>query len=261
MKLNERLLLATESIERLLHQNGYLKNPEKRNLNQKYITVKDINGLVDRTAQFLIKPSTKRSLESRSYSAEKYDNLEKIALALEVLLERKNFAHAQCAITIKQNQMLLDSKKMFVVIKEEVIEHVNQSNLEIEQQRSVLLKETEVHQTERNRLQETNRTLQEVLGNVEDSESIQQVKEELEKKEKVYFDYEKKKASLQQYAHELESKKMDADATAEKSEKNSDSLQTLNKEIELVRAESIEQEKQIAILVEVLKENPEEQRE
>ena len=204
MKLNDRLLLAIESIERLLNQNGYLKSPEKRNLNQKYITVKDINALVDRTAQFLINPSTKRSLESRSYSAEKYDNLEKIALALEVLRERKNYTHAQCANTKKQNQMILDSKKMFVAIKEELVEHVNQSILEVEQQRSMLLRETEVHQTERNRLQETNRTLQKLLGNVDESASIQQVKEELDKKEKVCSDYEKKKTSLQQYTHVLE---------------------------------------------------------
>ena len=84
-------------IERLLKENGFLKHAVKRTVNQKYTTVKDIHELIDRVGQFLINPSTKRSLETRSYSAEKYDNLEKIAIALEVLRERKNYVQAQGA--------------------------------------------------------------------------------------------------------------------------------------------------------------------
>ena len=57
--------------------------------------MKDIHGLIDRVGRFLIDPSTKSSLETRSYSAQKYDNLEKIAIALEMLRERKNYVQAQ----------------------------------------------------------------------------------------------------------------------------------------------------------------------
>ena len=42
------------------------------------------------------------------------------------------------------------------------------------------------------------------------------VKEELEQKEKVYADYEEKKASLKQYAHELDTKKNDAEVNCQK---------------------------------------------
>ena len=54
---------------------------------------------------------------------------------------------------------------------------------------------------------------------------------------------------------------MDADATAKMLEKDSETLRALNEEVDLVSAESLEQDKQIAALVELLKENPEEQRE
>ena len=66
-------------------------------LNQKYISVKDINALIDRIGQFLINHRLNKALKSRNYSAEKYENLEKIAIALEVLRERRNYAQAQGA--------------------------------------------------------------------------------------------------------------------------------------------------------------------
>ena len=95
----------------------------KRTVNQKYSSVKDIHGLIDRVGKFLINPSTKSSLETRNYSAQKYDNLDKIAIALEMLRERKNYVQTQRGNLEKQNQIRLDAKKMFADIKTEIIDH------------------------------------------------------------------------------------------------------------------------------------------
>ena len=51
--------------------------------------------------RFLIDPSTKSSLETRNYSAQKYDNLDKIAIALEMLRERKNYVQSHRSEALK----------------------------------------------------------------------------------------------------------------------------------------------------------------
>ena len=159
--LQNRLLTAIEMIERLLKENGFIPNAVKRNVNQKYSSVKDIHGLIDRVGKFLIDPSTKSSLETRNYSAQKYDNLEKIAIALEMLRERKNYVQTQGGNLEKQNQIRLDAKKMFADIKTEVIDHINQFIAEIEQERSAMQRNAESHQITLSDLQQTAAKLQE----------------------------------------------------------------------------------------------------
>ena len=44
-------------------------------------SVKEVHEIIDRVGRFLINPKVKKALETRSYSAEKYDYLEKITLA------------------------------------------------------------------------------------------------------------------------------------------------------------------------------------
>ena len=160
-ELQNRLITAIEMIERLLKEHGFLPNAVKRTVNQKYSSVKDIHGLIDRVGKFLIDPSTKSSLETRNYSAQKYDNLDKIAIALEMLRERKNYVQTQGGNLEKQNQIRLDAKKMFAVIKTEIIEHTNQFIAEIEQERSAMQRNAESHQITLNDLQQTAEKLQE----------------------------------------------------------------------------------------------------
>jgi superfamily I DNA and/or RNA helicase len=259
-ELTNRLLTAIEKIERLLKENGYITKEMKRTANQKYSSVKDIHGLIDRVGKFLIDPSTKRSLETRSYSAQKYDNLDKIAIALEMLRERKNYTQSQGASFEKQNQIKLDSKKMFAVIKTEVIEHINQSIVELEQESSVIQRDAENKRTELANHQQTNSKLLELLGTVDANASISLVKEELEKKEKIYADYEKKRTVLQQYASELDSKMNDTKITTAQLEKTSASLEGLIAKTESFNQEFEQLEGELASFAELLDQNPEEQR-
>ena len=259
-ELQKRLLAAIEMIERLLKEHGFLPNAVKRTVNQKYSSVKDIHGLIDRVGKFLIDPSTKSSLETRNYSAQKYDNLDKIAIALEMLRERKNYVQTQGGNLEKQNQIRLDAKKMFADIKTEIIDHINQFITEIEQERSAMQRNAESHQITLNDLQQTAEKLQEEVGTVDETVSISEVKEQLEQKEQVYADYVDKKAALKQYTYELDTKNSEVDVNAQKLQNNRATLQAISEELDLVNEERLEQEKLLAPLVEILDQNPEEQR-
>ena len=213
----------------------------KRTANQKYSSVKEIHELIDRVGKFLIDPATKRSLETRSYSAQKYDNLDKIAIALEMLRERKNYAKSQGASFEKQNQIKLDSKKMFAVIKSELIEHINHSTVGLKQESSTIQRDAESKQAELADLQQTNLKHLELLGDVDANTSISLVKEELEKKEKVYTDYEEKRTALKQYANELRNKMNDESNSRTIGEEFSniqkliDEIESLNQELEKLK--------------------------
>ena len=260
-KLNDRLVTAIEMIERLLKQNGFLKQLVKRNENQKYTTVEDIHGLIDQVGRYLVEPSNKKLLESRNYSAQKYDHLEKIAIALELLHERKNYVQSLGVGLEKQQQAIVESKNRFAVIKIEVTEHVNHSILGIKGEIGGMQQDVEGHQEELKDLTETSSKLNESIGTVDKSGSIDLLNEELAEKERIYFDYKEKKASLKQQREKLESYKNESEITAQKMETISAVLETLNDEVESLRKAIFEQEEKIAPLVEILKENPEEQRE
>lgn len=260
-KLNDRLVTAIEMIERLLKKNGFLKQLVKRNENQKYTTVEDIHGLIDHVGRYLVEPSNKKLLESRNYSAQKYDHLEKIAIALELLHERKNHVQSQGVGLEKQQLAIVESKNRFAVIKIEVTEHVNHSLVEIKEEISGMQRDTEVYREELNGLTETSTKLIESIGIIDRSESIHQLKENLVVKEKISFDYEEKKALLKQHAENLENHKSEAEIKAQETVKISAMLESLNEEAELLDKEILRQQEKIVPLVDILKENPEEQRE
>ncbi|MBE1555627.1 AAA domain-containing protein [Sporosarcina limicola] len=259
-KLNNRLLNAISQIERVLADHGYIKQTVKRSVNQKYTSVIDINGLIDRVARFLIEPSTKRVLDTRNYSAQKYDYLQKIATALDMLQERRNHAKAQEANLDKLNQLMLDSKKLFAIIRAEIIEFANQSISEIERDKKRLHQDTEGHEGQLNDLQQTSSRLVKRLGTVDENATISIVKEELAEKEEIHVTYQKTQASLKQYAYELENKKNDAEDTMNLMMKNTEALQLLNKDIELVHVGIGEREKQVEVLAEILEQNLDVQR-
>ncbi|CAM3181167.1 AAA domain-containing protein [Filibacter tadaridae] len=259
-ELNSRLLTAIDMIERLLKDNGVHMKPVKRNANQKFNSIKEIHELIDRVGRFLVQPSTKRSLETRNYSAERYDNLEKIADALEIVRERKNYATKQIANFEKQNQIKLDSKKMFAVIKTEIIEQVKLSIVDVEQEVGVLQRKVEDEQNVLENLKHQNAEIPQMPEAVDETAAVHLVEEELEKKVKVYADFKKKRATFEQYEHELASKKNDVQDIADQLEKASASLQALNQESSSVQKEISEQKEQLASLVELLDKNPEEMR-
>lgn len=258
-ELHDRLVAAIEMIEHLLKTHAFSTNLVKRNANQKYNTVKEIHGLIDRVGRFLIEPSTKKILEMRHYSAEKYDYLEKIAVALELLRERRRYARAQGAQFAKQHQMKLDVKQLFDALKSGIKAYFGQSIEEMEREGKALQENVEAHQLELSRLQQICVELREQLEYIDEHASIERLQEEVQSKEKVHADYEEKKAALQQYIKELADKKTTYEMAHQKLEELSAKFLESAEEMESVNKKILEQEKKLAILEELLKENPEEQ--
>ena len=260
-ELNDRLIAAIQMIENLLAKNGFLKQSVKRSVSQKNNTVKDIHVLIDRVGRFLVNPSTKAVLETRSYSAQKYDYLEKIAVALEVLRERRNYAQAQGAKFERQNQMLRDSKARFTMIKTEIIEYVNQIVIKVEQEKNIMQRDTENRQIEIDRLQKTTIKPQEIPEEVNESTPIKLLKEVFDQKESTYTAYEEKRNSLRNYAQELVKQTKDSEKNTQKLEANSVIIQDINEEIERLSEEIHKVEIRLQPLVVLIEQNPEELRE
>ena len=128
-KLNTRLLKAIDMTEELLRNSGAFIQTPPRTAERKYHSAKEIHGLIDRIGRFLVDPVTKKLLETRNYSAEKYDTHEKIAIALDMLQKQRNHVQIQGGNIDKQQQMIQNSKDSFTIIKREIIGFVNQSIL------------------------------------------------------------------------------------------------------------------------------------
>src|SRR5690606_6615029 len=96
-----------------LKKNGFIKQPVKNKGNSKPSSVKEIHVLIDRVGGFLIDDSVKRFLESRNYSLEKYEYLEKLNIALEILTEKLKYSQSKIENVEK-------SKLMYTMIKNEV---------------------------------------------------------------------------------------------------------------------------------------------
>jgi len=260
-KLNDRLVTAIEMIENLLKQNGFLKQLVKRNENQKYTTIEDIHGLIDQVGRYLVEPSNKKLLENRNYSAQKYDHLEKIAIALELLHERKNYVQSQGVGLEKQQRAIAESKNSFDVIKAEVIGQANQAILEINSEISGMQRDFEGYEEELNGLTETSLKFTGMIKDIDKGASIHQLKDELAEKENACYDYKERTAVVKQHTEKLQYLESKVDSNTVEAGKISAQIETLNEEVEANRKAIIVQEEKMAPLVEMLKSNPEEQRE
>lgn len=82
----------------------------------------------------------------------------------------------------------------------------------------------------------------------------------MKQKEQVYADYMDKKATLKRYINELDAKNSEVDVNNQRLQNNRARLQVISEELDSINAERLEQESQLAPLVELLAQNPEEQR-
>ncbi|MFJ7936090.1 DEAD/DEAH box helicase [Sporosarcina sp. NPDC096371] len=257
MELINRLSTAIEKIERLLVQYGFLQKSMKRAGSQKYTTVTSIHELIDRIGRFLVEPSTKQSLESRSYSAEKYDNLETIAIALDMLRERRHYAKAQAASFDKHHQLIEQTKTLFTTIKVETTKHVQQAMLELERQKNGMRHDVESLQITLSDLRKKSSKLLEQLGAIDEKVPLGELIGELADKEKVYAAYQHTKDSLEKDTVKLKQLNAEDQRTAEQMEKNAVQLQTFIQEKEELSKKLAEAQNQLMALAVILQGNPE----
>lgn len=259
-ELTNRLEIAIERMQLLLNQNGFRSPATRRPPNQKYTTVKDIHQLIDQTGRFLVKPSTKQILATRNYSAEKYDTLEKIAIARDILHERMGYAKTTAAGFQHVHHMMEDSKKRYAVIHAEMIASVKESIHTIEKESNTLQKDAEHLQMALTDLQQKSSKLLAQLGTIDEKTSIDNLKNELVEKEQVYAAYQETKAILAQYALELEQTKHKVEELTGQINSQSAAVDELNKEIEKGSAVMEEQKLHLANLKEIIVQQPEMER-
>ena len=260
-KLNTRLLKAIEMTEELLRKSGASIQTPPRTAERKYHSAKEIHELIDRIGRFLVDPATKKILETRSYSAEKYDTHEKIAIALDMLKKQRKYVQIQGGNVDKHQQMIQNSKDGFTIIKREIIGYVNQSIAALEREVTALNQELNELEIKVNQCQEAIEISRNQVGNIDEELDLVTAKEQLSIKENKYSTYLKEQASLAQIAQELESLIKDQDEAQKQLEENSIKQQNLVVELETLNELGIEHEKELSLLLELISEDPEEERE
>lgn len=124
-KLEQRLDKAIHLLETTLQQQGFLTQASQARLQGKQYALAEVHAFLDRMARSLIEPRTKELLSTRSYSAEKYEMLERLAAAYIFLKVQKGYLKVQYAELDQQKEMIAQSKILFKEIKKETVEIVS----------------------------------------------------------------------------------------------------------------------------------------
>ncbi|WP_172369078.1 DEAD/DEAH box helicase [Sporosarcina jiandibaonis] len=251
-ELISRLDKAIEMVEKKLSENGFLKQSLNRHGISKPCSVKDIHSQIDKVGRFLIHPSVKQALQTRHYSAERYEYLEKLGVAFDVLSRRRQYAYSQI-------ENIEKAKSLFESIKIEVIGNVKQAistmTLEIDGSK----KRKSSYETEITQLRERSSQLMIQLGTVDETISIITMTEKLGQLETTYSELEKAKSDHQQHKQDLTHSKNTMETEVHNLEKNSQELQRNNELVETNDKKCVELEKQVLTLKEIVDQNPKEQ--
>lgn len=124
--LEQRIDKAIPMIEKILREQGFLSQAAKRQKRRKTGSPQEVHGFLDRLARHLIEPQTKKFLETRSFSNEKFDLLERLADSFMYLQQQKAYAKLQYGELKQQMTMIEDSKLLYKEVKKETIEAVNE---------------------------------------------------------------------------------------------------------------------------------------
>ncbi|QUW22441.1 AAA family ATPase [Sporosarcina sp. Marseille-Q4063] len=250
-ELINRLDKAIETVGKRLTENGSLKQSQNTQGMSKPCSVKDIHNQIDKVGRFLIDPSVKQALQTRHYSAERYEYLEKLCVAFDVLSRRRNYAHSQI-INVETSKRLFESIKIEVI--EDVTQTISTMTLEIDE----FEKRKSNHEIELTELQERSSQLISQLGTVDETISIEAMEEKLTELETTYTDIEKTKFNHQQYVQDMDHNQDTMDTEIRNLEKNTEELQ-LNIELtETISKKYVELEEQVLALKEVINQNPKE---
>jgi len=252
-KVEERLDNALKMVEKILKDNGFLKQLVTEDSIQKPKTVKEIDEFITRVGRFLINPSNKKVLESRHYSAQKYENLEKLSEVLQTLIGQKKYIQRQC-------RNMDNSKLLYTEVKSDVTKQLANTISELQQKMIEIHLEFESIQLELSTLNgKVDKDLS-YLSTVDDDYTINQLYESLESLEGEYAALINKKALHIQNIKDLENKRKTLEASTKELMEHSLISEHLVVEIGLLTADILKQEEKLHALLDVLKENPEDKR-
>ncbi|MFD1926644.1 AAA domain-containing protein [Sporosarcina siberiensis] len=248
--LINRLEIAIAKIGIVLKKNGFIKQPVRNKGNSKPSTVKEIHVLIDRVGGFLIDDSVKQFLESRNYSPEKYEYLEKLSIALEVLTQKLNYSQSKIG-------NVENSKHMYTMIKNEVtafLEHsIFKMKTDVNEHQIVI----EGHELELSTLKQK----ASAVGYVKEMTTIASAIEELARKEEMHSNYVTAKKALEEHSLHVQKKKLENEQVLVLLADNTLKIQNVNEKLKGIQLEMLELEETRTVLADLLEENPEELRE
>lgn len=256
-ELHLRLNHAIQMIEQLLEKNGVRSQSMTRTTNRAYHSVKEIHALVDRIGQFLIDPKTKGHLASRSYSAEKYDTHEKIAIALNLLKQQRNYVIAQDLHFEQQNQMIQESKDKFIIIKKEMIEFVNQQIATIERKNRIATEEID---EKRHQLLQNQQDFEKLSVQVKDcgfTVGLEEAERQVSEKEQVYNAYLEKSQLVEKLKNTITEQNQQLEIFRKEFEQNTTEQSLLEAEMVELGIENGKYSEELTALVKILESNPE----
>lgn len=248
-ELNKRLLPAIGYIEGLLTKNNISLESVKNHVSSSGV-VFDTSYSVKEIHQFI--DSMKRLLTSGTVT------VEKLEVYLEGLNVRKKFVWEQGKTLQKAKA---DSAKKFQTIKIELLEQVRKNILTIKQISDELQSKGTVQSEELLQVQEKVALLHSQIGSTENIPDLQSMQVQLQEKESTCSNLRKTEETLTRYTAQLQQKNNELAVLTKQIDVNSDSLQETEQEIKQVNSEGLEQERQWKALEELLKQNPENERE
>ncbi|MFS0576272.1 AAA domain-containing protein [Sporosarcina sp. 179-K 3D1 HS] len=252
IQLNDRLSKAMETIQRILESQGFWKQALHYPIpaSRRHTSPQDINALIDSIGRYLVKPAIKQTLALRTYAPQKYEILEHIATAFNLLKDRKKFTESQLT-TVEQ------TKTVFLAIKEGLIDQVNHTIAKMDQEMIILQAEVE---KEENRLQDFRQLISNQLatvGTLDETVDLTELVERLKVIEKTIASYEESKELWNQKASELEGKKKDQLALANQTESNEVSRFAITEEVETCQNKMDSLQTRLQELEDLLAQQPE----
>ncbi|WP_438310573.1 AAA domain-containing protein [Sporosarcina sp. FA9] len=248
--LINRLEIAIEKIGIVLKKNGFIKQPVRNKGNSKPSTAKEIHVLIDRVGGFLIDDSVKRFLESRNYSPEKYEYLEKLSIALEVLIEKLNYSQSKI-------ENVENSKHMYTMIKKEVtafLEHsIFNMRTDVNEHRIVI----KGHELILSNLQQKTSA----FGTVKEIPAIASAIDELARKKEMHSNYVTAKKEFEERSLHVQKKKLENEYVLILLEDTTLKMHDVNEKIKGIQLEVLELEGIGVVLANLLEQNPEDLRE
>lgn len=251
-ELRERLTKALAMIRNILESQGFMKQALQSRIpaNRRYTALQDIHGLVDNIGRYIMKPNVKQVLASRNYHPDKFEFLEIIATAYVLLVDRQKFTSTQLAVFDQ-------TKELFEDVKRDVDEQAKLSISRREQEMAALLNESKTVEQQLQKLREVNSKQLEMVGDIDETVPLTDVKERLNELETTVAAHEKAMESVHQGALELQKQQEEHEELLHQITSNAAAIQSNKQQIEKLKIELAGGQEKATELEKILQLTPE----
>lgn len=253
--LEMRIDKAIRLMERIFQQPGNSLQFTRPSFKQRILSLTDTHGFLDRLGEFIIRPQTKELLNTRHYSAERYETIERLAEAHYILKVQKDVIATHYKKHEESQQRIQQAKQLFDEIKKESIKTMNdmvnrqaERLTVIEEEKSVLTEKQKTVQTLQSSLQ---------VDSVKVKQALPALQENVERLEHTVRVYEEKHQAHQQLTKTIEEYEQKNSRMQQSMEDASVVIKEKEEFIEELMEEIAQHEKKQAALKPILESEPE----